>query len=267
MRLRRSICILAVLFAAPALAQEAIRNRSVRIIEDGTPIESVIPGRPSVDLMQPSGKIKPPLPAPDAPSINAMPSGAAPNVAAAAPAPSAKPTMAPPVLTDADRAYENSAGLKLALMPGTEIPVGTQMSVSITTERQGYLIVVDVDSEGHLTQIYPNTHSLATKEGAAPNANLLLKGKQRVIPDPSERSTFQFVASAPLGVGMLVAILSDTPVQMIDLPDVPALMAGQKPALDYVRETTRQLKILPSSDRERIRDPKWSFATQFYVIK
>jgi hypothetical protein len=152
-------------------------------------------------------------------------------------------------------------------MPGTDITVGTQMSVNITTEKQGYLVVVDVDSEGHLTQIYPNTHSLATKDGAAPNANLLQKGKQRVIPDPSERTTFQFVAAPPVGVGMLVAILSDTPVQMIDLPDVPALMAGQKPALDYVRETTRQLRILPGSDRERIRDPKWSFATQFYVIK
>ena len=66
---------------------------------------------------------------------------------------------------------------------------------------------------------------------------------------------------------MLVAILSDTPVQVMDLPDVPGLMAGQKPALDYVRETTRQLKILPSNDKDGIRDPKWSFATQFYVIK
>ena len=258
-----ALLILGFMAAASATAQEAIRNRSVRIIEEGTPIESLIPGKPSSEASVNSGKIRPPLPSPDLPSQNSLqPSDTSGSLSAGS-----KPTMIPPVLTQADRDYENSAGLKLELMPSGDIVIGTQMSVRITSEKQGYLVVVDVDSEGHLTQIYPNTHSLATKEGAAANSNLLSKGKPRIIPDPKERATFQFVAAPPVGVGMLVAVLSDVPVQMIDLPDVPALMAGQKPALDYVRETTRQLRILPSSDRDSIKDPKWSFATQFYVIK
>ena len=44
-------------------------------------------------------------------------------------------------------------------------------------------------------------------------------------------------------------------------------LAGKAPALEYVRETTRSLKILPANDRERVQDPKWSFATKFYMIK
>jgi hypothetical protein len=274
MRLRlTTTTLLFCLFGVSHLAaQEAIRNRSVRIIEEGTPIESIIPGREGATLA-PSPKVQPSIVTPVQPNANAeVPANLPKETATASPAgprPTATqpPSMTPPTLTAADRTYENSAGLKLELKPGTEITAGTRMSVQITTEKPGYLVVVDVDSEGHLTQIYPNTHTLATKEGAAPNANLLQKGKPRVIPDPKEMTTFQFVAAPPLGVGMLVAILSDAPVQMIDLPDVPAMMAGRKPALDYVRETTRQLKILPSSDREQIRDPQWSFATQFYVIK
>jgi hypothetical protein len=257
-----------ICLANVALAQEAIRNRSVRIIEEGTPIESIIPGREGLAA---SPKVQPTIVAPSQPDPRAKGSGA-PQSAVGTPA-TPRPTgarpalMTPPTLTAADRTYENSAGLHLELKPGVEITVGTRMSVQVTTQTPGYLVVVDVDSEGRLTQIYPNTHSLATREGAAPDANLLRKGKPRIIPDPKEQATFQFVAAPPLGVGMLVAILSDVPVQMIDLPDVPALMAGRKPALDYVRETTRQLKILPSTDREQIKDPKWSFATQFYVIK
>jgi hypothetical protein len=128
-------------------------------------------------------------------------------------------------------------------------------------------VIVDIDSSGELTQIYPNTQSLASPQGSSPSANLLMRGKQRIIPDPKDKTNFQFIAAPPAGVGMVVAILSDKPVQMIDLPNVPEALAGRAPALDYVRETTRSLKILPTSDRGRIEDPKWSFATKFYVIK
>ena len=266
MRQLNMLVLVGLVACGPALAQEAIRNRSVRIIEDGAPLESVIPGRP--DALRPSAKVQPPLPAADAPVPAGVQSEATSDYSTAAPiAGKQRPVTTPPVLSASDRTFQNDAGVKLDLMPGNEISVGAQMSVQVTTQKPGYLIVVDVDSEGHLTQIYPNTQSLATKEGASPTANFLQKGKPRIIPDPKERATFQFVAAPPLGVGMLVAILSDTPVQVMDLPDVPGLMAGQKPALDYVRETTRQLKILPSNDKDGIRDPKWSFATQFYVIK
>ena len=35
------------------------------------------------------------------------------------------------------------------------------MQVRVWTEKPGYLVIVDIDSSGELTQIYPNTQSLA----------------------------------------------------------------------------------------------------------
>ena len=226
--MRRILLFAAVLttFSGAVAAQEAIRNRAVRIIDEAP--ASTPPGQQPV---QPA------------------------------------PPMKPPVLTEADQRADNPAGIKIEIAPGEEVQVGATMAVRITTDKPGYLVVVDVDSSGKLTQIFPNTISLADPRGAAENANLLARGKPRLIPDPKDKLNFQFVAAPPLGVGMVVAILSDKPVQMIDLPDVPASMAGQLPALEYVRETTRNLKILPSRDGGQIQDAKWSFATKFYVIK
>ncbi len=208
-------------FTAPA--QEAIRNRAVRII----------------------GNEATQTPAPTAPT---------------------GPTTAP-AITDAEQRADNPYGVKLEILPGEEVLVGAEMAVRVSVEKSGYLVVVDVDSGGRLTQIYPNTQSLADKGGQLEKANFLTKGKSRLVPDPKEKSSFQFVAAEPKGVGMVVAILSDKPVQMIDLPDVPAALAGQKPAVEYVRENTRSLKILPASDNGVIVEPKWSFVTKFYVIK
>jgi hypothetical protein len=180
------------------------------------------------------------------------------------------PTPAPatlPILSESPNPADNFAGLKVEILPGPEVAIGDPMQVRVTTEKPGYLVIVDIDSSGELTQIYPNTQSLASPQGSTPTANLLTRGKPRFIPDPKEKTNFQFIAAAPTGVGMVVAILSDKPVQMIDLPNVPAALAGRAPALEYVQETTRSLKILPATDRDRIQEPKWSFATKFYVIK
>ena len=226
----RAIIVLAAFLAslaAPAMAQEAILTRAIRILND-KPKDPTQPTQP-VEQFQPQ--------------------------------------MTAPTLTEADQRADNPAGVKVEVLPGEEVKIGDSMAIRVTTEKPGYLVVIDVDSSGRLTQIFPNTLSLADPRGAAENANQILRGKPRLIPDPQDKKMFQFTAAEPRGVGMVVAILSDKPVQMIDLPDVPGSIAGQLPALEYVRETTRTLKILPTSERGVISDPKWSFATKFYVIK
>lgn len=220
MRMTRFIVAALVMLPGAVMAQEAIRNRAVRIIEGG-----------------------------------------------AMETPPPQPPATTPMLSEAEQRAGNPSGVRLELLPGTEVSVGANMAVRVTAEKAGYLVVIDVDSTGRLTQIYPNTHSLADPRGASENANRVARGQWRTIPDPQEKSSFQFVAAPPLGVSMVVAILSDKPVQMLDLPDVPAGIAGLAPALEYIRETTRTLKILPATDSGRIQEPKWSFATKFYVIK
>jgi hypothetical protein len=175
------------------------------------------------------------------------------------------PALPLPAMPEAELRADNPAGLVLEVLPATQVSIGSILSFRITTQQPGYLILVDVDSSGKLTQIYPNMLSL--KAAHVEDANLLKSGVTKTIPEPGSNANFQFVTSPPLGIGMVVAILSDKPVQMIDLPDVPATIAGQSAALDFVRDTTRTLKILPSDDSGHIQEAKWSFTTQFYAIR
>jgi Domain of unknown function (DUF4384) len=184
--------------------------------------------------------------------------------AAAAPAQPAPLTPLPPLPKSLSSA-DNSAGLVLELLPAAQVSIGSILSFRITTQQPGYLILVDIDSSGKLTQIYPNNLSLRAPQEQ--ETNFLKGGVTKTIPEPHSSANFQFVTSPPLGVGMVIAILSDKPVQMLDLPDVPSAIAGQAAALDYVRDTTRTLKILPSDENGTIQEAKWSFATQIYAIR
>jgi hypothetical protein len=192
--------------------------------------------------------------------IEDTPAAPAAGAPTAAVPPSAGPALPKP-LASAD----NSAGLALELLPAAQVSIGAILSFRVTAKQGGYLILIDIDSSGKLTQIYPNSLSLRAPQDE--EANFLKGGSVKTIPEPHSGANFQFVTSPPLGVGMVVAILSDKPVQMLDLPDVPAGLAGQAAALDYIRDTTRTLKILPSDDQGAIEEAKWSFATQYYAIR
>jgi hypothetical protein len=172
----------------------------------------------------------------------------------------------PPKLPEDESRLENSAGLKLDFASGNDFTVGSKLSFKISTEQPGYLVLVDVDSDGKLTQIYPNVYSPQGTSDSLETINLLKPGRTMTVPDPASEASFEFVASPPPGVGMVVAMLSDKPVQVIDLPDVPPAMTGQRAADEYLRNATRSLKILPEGDRGQLQDPKWSFATKFYSI-
>jgi hypothetical protein len=176
-----------------------------------------------------------------------------------------KPTT-PPKLPEGESRLDNSAGLKLEFTAGDDFSVGSKLSFKVTTEQPGYLVLVDVDSDGKLTQIYPNVYSPKGPTDSLETINLLKPGRTMTVPDPTSETGFEFVASTPRGVGMVVAMLSDKPVQVIDLPDVPRGVTGQRAADEYLRNVTRSLKILPDSDSGQMQDPKWSFATKFYSI-
>jgi hypothetical protein len=65
---------------------------------------------------------------------------------------------------------------------------------------------------------------------------------------------------------MVVAVLSDQPVQIIDLPDVPGQVAGQAAALEHLADFARSLRI-PGSETGTLREAKWSFDAKFYRVR
>jgi hypothetical protein len=141
----------------------------------------------------------------------------------------------------------NAAGLSMQILPGTDIAAGSQVSFQVSSKKAGYLILVDVDATGKLVQIFPNPMSLMGPNGVREKSNFIQPGKVLRIPDlGSSYSGFEFIASPPLGTAMVVAFLSDRPVQLVDLPDVPGSLMGSASSIDYLSKLANELRI-PSS--------------------
>jgi len=162
---------------------------------------------------------------------------------------------------------ENSAGVALDIQPGPEVQVGGKVTFRVSAKRPGYLILVDVDAAGRVTQIFPNRGSLL-RIGSRENLNLIKPGRAMTIPEPGNAyAGFEFVAAPPTGTAMVVAILSDRPVQMLDLPDVPTEVAGQPEALNYIADAARSLRIASASESRGLLEARWSFDARLYVVR
>ncbi|KAF5886577.1 MULTISPECIES: trypsin-like serine protease [Rhizobium] len=161
---------------------------------------------------------------------------------------------------------DNEAGVAVDVLPGTAVSIGDKVAMRVSTKKSGYLILVDIDASGKLTQLYPNKRSMGLKPTAKSGDNRLDPARPVVVPDARNPYTgFEYVVEGPAGVGMVVAILSDKPIEVLDLPDVPTPLVGQRAAFNYVYDLARSLRIV--GDDETGAQGKWSFDSKFYRIR
>ena len=125
--------------------------------------------------------------------------------------------------------------------------------------------MLNVDAEGKLSQIFPEA---PTEAGAVRDEPCLIKpGKPLIIPQlGSPYATFEFIAEPPAGVAMFVALLSDKPVQLVDLPNAPPPAFAPANTLKYVRDQTLTL-VVPNRENNQLERPKWSFDGKAYLIR
>jgi Domain of unknown function (DUF4384) len=285
-----AILVLASALTAPALASDATaeddNTRAVHIIEAPAPLSTPAPlattpmaPAPLATTPPTANSVAIPLPVPPAPSPPA------PKVATPSPPPASAPLPAVPTPASVPLQYpaqrkqaalgavpldtkaHNSAELSVELLPGLDVAVGARVSFRVTARKPGYVVLVDVDASGKLTQIYPHPSALAGARPTRPNANYVQPGKPLQIPaSGNDYSGVEYVASPPSGVAMIVAILSDRPVQILDLPDVPGPIAGQAEALAYLTKFASELRI-PGASGGRLQEARWSFDAKFYAIR
>jgi len=325
-------CAAALVFAwavaTPAAAEDDDSSRGVHIL-DAPPAAAPALSPAAPTLSPPAPTLTPPVPALAPPAATpAVPTLTSPEPAAAVPASTPPvPSLTPPVPTASAPVpvvaappepgepalkapgppvelgslrgkvkVANPADLSVVILPGQEVPAGTRISFMVTSKRSGYLILVDVDAGGKLTQIYPNPISLmrASAIGGTPPparnshrvrgtsatedparrkerdgrkpSNFVRARRPVVIPDPDDPyAGFEFIATAAAGPSMVVAMLSDRPVQLIDLPDLPAEVAGQASALTYLSNLAADLKI-PQGDGGKLDSVTWSFDASVYAV-
>jgi hypothetical protein len=162
----------------------------------------------------------------------------------------------------------NPANLNIEIMPEAEVKIGAKIFFKVSTKKPGYLILVDVDASGKVTQIYPNLHSMTIPRGATESTNLLKSDRAVSIPNPNNAfAHFEYVAEPPPGKGMILALLSANPVHVVDLPDVPSDLLGSDEAVTFLYNAARALRIAPHEVNAPLADPQWSFAAKLYSIE
>lgn len=229
------------------------------------PALAVPPDAPATQPMPPAAATPPPIhPGADSAGIVLKPVGTpAPSVQSDSP-PVARPQVALGSIP-IDTKTGNPADVSLDVLPGLDVALGSKVSFRVTTKKAGYLVLVDVDASGKLSQIYPAPAALTGARIAKPNANYVKPGKPLFIPSVGDGySGLEYIASPPAGVAMIVAILSDRPVQFLDLPDVPANLTGQAEALAYLTKFAKELRIPQGNN---LIQAQWSFDAKFYAIR
>ena len=107
-------------------------------------------------------------------------------------------------------AHNNPLQARLEILPGAAFRLGDTMKIRVTSPRDGYLVVLDLNARGQVTQIFPNEHS-----DKAGKKNRIFANRPITIPDAYYG--FQFVAREPLGRGQLLAIVSEDPAPLDNL--------------------------------------------------
>ncbi|MBR0694748.1 DUF4384 domain-containing protein [Bradyrhizobium lablabi] len=159
----------------------------------------------------------------------------------------------------------NAASVSLKMLPDLTVGVGSKVSFGVTARKAGYLVLVDVDAEGRMSQIFPTPELLAQSNER--DINYVRPGVEFVVPTPVARQRgFEYVISPPTGSATVVAILSERRVQLLDLPDMPRKLQGKEDALSYLSAWTSTLRV-PDAGSGKLLPSNWSFDVKPYSIR
>ena len=158
----------------------------------------------------------------------------------------------------------NAANLSLQMSPDTA-EIGTKVSFRLTTKKPGYLLLVDIDAFGRMTQIFPNPEMIVQSQEAA--ANFIKPGEEMLIPNSTAKKLgFEYVMAPPHGTAAMVAILSDRRVQILDLPDNAQKQRTEAETISYLAGWTSGLRV-PDPSTGKLQSSNWSFAIKQYSIR
>lgn len=161
-------------------------------------------------------------------------------------------------------AIQNPANVSIELIPGGALAIGKRVSFRVTTKKPGYVLVIDVDPTGKMSQIFPSPELLARAGDAA--LNLVTSGQPLLIPNEAARKQgVQYVVTPPTGTASVVAILSDKRVQIVDLPDMATPTKTPDEQLASLQKWMTDLRI-PDARTGKLLPSAWSFDQKTYTI-
>jgi Domain of unknown function (DUF4384) len=160
---------------------------------------------------------------------------------------------------------ENSSDVSIEMTTGRNVDVGTEVLFRVSVAKPGYVMLVDIDAAGKMSQIYPRLELLSRFNG--PDMNLAKPGKQLLIPsDEQKEQGFKYVVTPPIGSSSVIAILSEKRVQLLDLPDLPQDVKTQADVISSLSKWMDELRI-PDAKTGKLEQTNWSIAVKPYSIQ
>lgn len=161
-------------------------------------------------------------------------------------------------------AAPNAADVSIEMTPSERVAIGNRVSFRVTTRKSGYVLVVDIDPTGRMSQIFPTTDLLSRERSTT--LNLVRAGRPFVIPNEDARQQgINYVVTPPAGIASIIAILSDKRVQIVDLPDMPTATKSPDEQLKILETWMNGLRI-PDARTGKLLPATWSFDQKIYVI-
>lgn len=150
----------------------------------------------------------------------------------------------------------NSRGLTLTILPKDRVRHGEKVVFQVESRTSGHLLMLDINADQQVTQIYPNEFSQRTNRRAEIAAG-------QVVRVPDRTYGFDFVAQPPLGDGVLIAILTQDPIELGDLRG-RGFQPQAHPA-DYLAGIAQAL-MKTVAEKLEARGVRWSMAYATYNI-
>jgi hypothetical protein len=179
---------------------------------------------------------------------------------------------APPLVRLAQNAPErnapnipNAANVSVQMFPEQTAGIGSKVSFRVTTRKPGYIMLVDIDARGRMSQIFPSPELIAQSDEAA--MNYIKPGEEMQLPNSAAKKRgFEYVATPPVGAAAVVAILSDRKVQILDLPDTAQQTRSEAETLNFLTQWTSQLRV-PDPGTGKLQRSNWSFDIKRYQVQ
>jgi hypothetical protein len=131
----------------------------------------------------------------------------------------------------------------------TAFGVGEEIAFSVTSDRAGYLTLVDLGTNGQVTMLLPNEDY--------PNVRVEA-GRTFDFPGGDQA----FIVEPPVGTGLVRAFLTPEPLE-IRIPSGELFARGGE---EFATEVTEALKQAAGSDGEAVRLGTWGSASVVYEI-
>jgi hypothetical protein len=143
-------------------------------------------------------------------------------------------------------------GVHLELLGGqTSFGIGEEIGFAVESERDGYLTLVDLGTDGTVAMLLPNADATSVRVSA---------GERFEFPDPDSGLTFR--ALEPTGTGLVRAFITQEPLS-IPIPSGEDYAYG---GADFAERVTAALMATAGQDGSAVRLDTWGTASIVYDL-